>query len=97
MLVSLPTLGFDLKGQSSLWNATSAMSGYGGTPCEIIVKLSKIDGRKSATMKDRNGQSYKAPVYMVSSQLGKVNDFCRLGWGRCAGTDRNQSKQGQET
>ena len=53
------------------------MSGYGGTPCEIIVKLQKIDGRKSATMKDRNGQSYKAPVYMVSSykKLMKVNDF----------------------
>ena len=42
------------------------MFGYGGPPCEISVKLQKIEGRKAATMKDRNGQSYKAPVFMVS-------------------------------
>lgn len=38
----------------------------GGPPCQIDVKLQKIEGRKSATMKDRNGESYKAPVFMVS-------------------------------
>ena len=34
-----------------------------GTPCQIDVKLAKIEGRKNATIKDRNGRSYKAPVY----------------------------------
>ena len=37
-----------------------------GTPCEIDVKLQKVEGRKSAQMKDRNGQTYKAPVFTVS-------------------------------
>lgn len=37
-----------------------------GTPCQIDVKLVKIEGRKNATLKDRSGATYKAPVYMVS-------------------------------
>ena len=37
-----------------------------GTPCQIDVKLAKIEGRKNATVKDRDGSSFKAPVYMVS-------------------------------
>ena len=36
-----------------------------GTPCQIDVKLAKIEGRKSATVKDRSGGTYKAPVFMV--------------------------------
>ena len=45
---------------------SGAMFGYGGAPCEIIVNLEKIEGRKSSTMRDRNRQTYKAPVFMVS-------------------------------
>ena len=37
-----------------------------GTPCLIDVKLSTAEGRKPATIKIRNGGSYKAPVFMVS-------------------------------
>jgi len=40
------------------------MGGYTGPPCEIIVNLEKVEGRKSATMRDRNRQPYKALVYM---------------------------------
>ena len=36
-----------------------------GTPCQIDVKLAKVEGRKSATVKDRSGGTYKAPVFMV--------------------------------
>ena len=39
-----------------------------GTPCQIDVKLAKVEGRKNATVKDRDGSSYKAPVFMVSSR-----------------------------
>ena len=39
-----------------------------GTPCQIDVKLAKVEGRKNATIKDRNGSSYKAPVYTVSTK-----------------------------
>ena len=40
-----------------------------GTPCQIDVKLAKIEGRKNATIKDRNGSTYKAPVFMVSKSI----------------------------
>ena len=63
MLVSFSIFHWLIWVKSSL---SSAMFGYGGPPCEISVKLQKIEGRKAATMKDRNGQSYKAPVFMVS-------------------------------
>ena len=36
-----------------------------GPPCQIDVKLAKPEGRKNATIKDRNGSTYKAPVFMV--------------------------------
>lgn len=36
-----------------------------GTPVEIDVKLAKIEGRKSTTVKDRSGGTYKCPVFMV--------------------------------
>ena len=39
-----------------------------GTPCQIDVKLAKVEGRKSATVKDRSGGTYKAPVFMVSDK-----------------------------
>jgi hypothetical protein len=45
---------------------TGAGLNYGGAPCEITVNLDKIEGRKQATMRDRNRQPYKAPVFMVS-------------------------------
>lgn len=45
----------------------------GGPPCQIDVKLQKIEGRKSAQMKDRNGETYKAPVFMDGEDVkGKV-------------------------
>ena len=33
---------------------TGAGLNYGGAPCEITVNLDKIEGRKQATMRDRN-------------------------------------------
>lgn len=45
-----------------------------GTPCQIDVKLAKIEGRKNATVKDRDGSSYKAPVFMVSTD----KNSCRV-------------------
>ena len=43
------------------------------TPCTIDVKLNKVEGRKQATMKDRNGASYKAPVFMDGETVeGKI-------------------------
>ena len=44
-----------------------------GTPCQIDVKLAKVEGRKNATVKDRDGSSYKAPVFMVSSRVFSVD------------------------
>ena len=35
----------------------------GGPNCEIDVKLTKPEGRKPATVKDRNQGSYKAIVF----------------------------------
>ena len=43
----------------------------GGKPCEIDVKLAKVEGRKNATIKDRSGGSYKCPVFCVSFDSGK--------------------------
>ena len=53
-----------------------------GTPCQIDVKLAKVEGRKSATVKDRSGGTYKAPVFMVSDKEPKENLLTRLilGW-----------------
>ena len=41
----------------------------GGPSCQIDVKLAKIEGRKNATIKDRDGSTYKAPVFTVSFPL----------------------------
>lgn len=57
---SLTLCEFFLK-QSSLFGM--------GPPCQIDVKLAKPEGRKNATIKDRNGSTYKAPVFMVSAKL----------------------------
>lgn len=53
-----------------------------GTPCQIDVKLAKVEGRKSATVKDRSGGTYKAPVFMVSDKEPEENLLTRLilGW-----------------
>ena len=56
-----------------------------GTPCQIDVKLAKPEGRKNATIKDRNGSTYKAPVFKVSNQSNhafnakRVFSFGNLG------------------
>jgi len=34
-------------------------------PCEIDVKIFKMENRKNGTIKDKNGQTFKAPVFMV--------------------------------
>ena len=52
-----------------------------GTPCQIDVKLAKVEGRKSATVKDRSGGTYKAPVFMVSDIKAKKNLLTRLNLG----------------
>ena len=59
-----------------------------GTPCQIDVKLAKVEGRKSATVKDRSGGTYKAPVFMVSNILVEESydhllTRLILGWRRC--------------
>jgi len=51
----------------------------GGPPCEIEVNIVKIDGRKNAVMKDRNGQTYRAPVFMVRLYLL----YYFKGWRGC--------------
>ena len=33
---------------------------------ETEVKIQKMENRKNGTIKDKNGQTFKAPVYMVS-------------------------------
>ena len=40
-----------------------------GTPCQIDVKLVKVEGRKNGTIKDRSGGSFKAPVFMDGEDL----------------------------
>ena len=46
----------------------SFLTSMGGPPCEIDVKIAKIDQRKQGTIKDKAGNSFKAPVFMVSAQ-----------------------------
>lgn len=65
------------------------------SPCQIEVKLAKQEGRKSATMKDRNGQSYKAPVFMV--KLNRISLISHLGWrGRQRQSPDSFAKQRKE-
>ena len=52
-----------------------------GTPCQIDVKLAKIEGRKNASVKDRDGSTYKAPVFMVSRGFStdtRMISYCGL-------------------
>ena len=53
-----------------------------GPPCEITVNIDKIDGRKNASMKDRNRQVYKAPVFMVSAQIITLMHTCKCRMAR---------------
>jgi len=51
------------------------------------VRIQKIEGRKSGSLKDKNGQSFKAPVFkdgedikgQVSIQLNKNKKIDHLG------------------
>lgn len=44
-----------------------------GPPCNIYVAFNKIEGRKMATVRDRNGQTYKAPVFLEYDDVkGKI-------------------------
>lgn len=49
------------------------MFGY-TAPCEIDVKIQKVENRKNGQIKDKQGNIYKAPVFMVSHcvPLGRV-------------------------
>ena len=69
-----------------------------GTPCQIDVKLAKVEGRKSTTVKDRSGGTYKAPVFMVSDirDRGIASDTTDLGRRGRQGPSNDQSQQGQE-
>ena len=43
-------------------------------PCDIDVTIQKIDGRKNGTIKDKNGQTYKAPVFADGEDIkGKIS------------------------
>jgi vacuolar protein sorting-associated protein 26 len=52
-----------------------------GTPCLIDVKLSQAEERKPATIKIRNGGSYKAPVFMDGEDV-KGQVFINLKQGK---------------
>jgi vacuolar protein sorting-associated protein 26 len=38
-------------------------------PCEIDVKINKVENRKNGSIKDKQGNLFKAPVFMVSSSF----------------------------
>jgi len=38
-------------------------------PCEIDVKIFKMENRKNGTIKDKNGQTFKAPVFMDGEDI----------------------------
>ena len=40
-------------------------------PCEIDVKIQKVENRKNGTIKDKQGNTYKAPIFMVSGIKAK--------------------------
>ena len=44
-------------------------------PCEIDVKIQKVENRKNGTIKDKQGQTYKAPVFMVSFYIKNSYSF----------------------
>ena len=71
-----------------------------GTPCQIDVKLAKVENRKNATVKDRSGGTYKAPVFMVRSEqfFTLVNSWRvrTLGWRRCQRSSAYQLEQRKE-
>jgi len=50
----------------------------GGPPCSVEITLSKIEGRKSTNIKDRNGSTFRAPVFMVRN-LNSVYRFYKDG------------------
>ena len=66
-----------------------------GTPCQIDVKLAKIEGRKNATQTDRNGQTYKAPVFMVS-QIPKMLKIFDIGRRGCQRSNHDKPPEEQE-
>jgi hypothetical protein len=53
----------------------------GGPPCSVEISLTKIEGRKSTNIKDRNGSTFRAPVFMVRN-LNCCLSFLK-GWRGC--------------
>jgi len=47
-------------------------------PCEIEVKIQKVENRKNGSIKDKNGQTFKAPVFMVSQEPNESTIL--VGW-----------------
>jgi len=42
-------------------------------PCNIMVQFAKVEGRKMASLRDRSGTTYKAPVFLDGEDIkGKV-------------------------
>jgi len=64
----------------------SSLFGF-SAPCEIDVKINKIETRKNGTIKDKTGNTFKAPVFMdgedikgqVAIQLNKNKRIDHLG------------------
>ena len=64
----------------------------GGTPCQIDIKLAKIEGRKNATIKERSGGSYKLPVYCVSKLIpNRVTGRRGRAWSNHDQPDQEQA------
>lgn len=44
-----------------------------GSPAQIDIKFNKIEGRKQATIKDKQGNAYKVPIFKDEEDVrGKV-------------------------
>ena len=50
----------------------NSLFGMMSAPCEIDVKIQKVENRKNGTIKDKQGNTYKAPIFMVSGIKAKM-------------------------
>lgn len=41
----------------------SLFAGLTAAPCEIDVNINKVDNRKNGSLKDKQGNTFKAPVF----------------------------------
>lgn len=54
-----------------------------------MVAFNKAEGRKMTTLRDRSGQTYKAPVFLVIN-LKFSHEFFLIGWRRYKRKDHNR-------